>query len=239
MEKTIGFSTGAVYQFADSLSEKTIKLFDQMGCTAIEINWHKNTDILNKELNIFLSDCSFEKITMHLPSNIKYSDNFATFNLLLHAFYNFPCIYYFLFHPDLIEDWRILRKVKLQGVQLTIENMDNRKKSFRTLDSLNTAFLNHPNFGLVFDVNHWIVNGNSIESIQPTIQTLTQNNIRICGIHLSGTDFHQPLFKSNGGKDIIKSLSIVPNHIPIIIESILKNEEELKKEWDFINKHLT
>lgn len=241
MDRYIGFSTGACYKFLDSLSDDAVRLIKDIGCTAIEINWHDSEVPLPLAIAESLKENYFEKVSLHLPCNTNYGVNdkaHAIFTAALDLLSRYP-FDYALFHPDLVTDWRVFKTgVSRFNTPISIENMDDRKKSFKDIESLYNFFSKNPHIRLVFDVNHWIVNGNGIISIPETLQRLEKREIIIKGIHLSGTGMHMPLHKDLNGQDILGSLSGLSKGIPIILESVCENADEMRKEFDFVHKFL-
>lgn len=243
MDKMIGFSTGACHLFPRKLSiREIITLTHDMGCNAIEINWHsahkeKPTVIDTKHLRGHF----FDNVSLHLPVDIDYLDNTTTQMVLAHtstllSSYHFKSV---VVHPNNVKDWRMFKvDSKYFNTPVSIENMDNRKDSFKDLDSFVGLLEKHRHINLVFDVNHWIVNGNSIESVELALQKIWEKKIRLSGIHISGFNYHDPLCRSVGCKKIVKSISKVSDNVPIIIESVCKNVDELKKEFNFVLENL-
>lgn len=242
-KRPIGFSTGTFFKFLNPVSKEAIAFVQELGSDTVEINWHQIADRPEKNIGEKI-DWSFKFVSIHLPVDMS-DDNgiFMTTGILSRVYRIFIQCYsfgYAVIHPNLITNWNNFNLLLNHNfpLPLAIENMDDRKKSFKDLPSLLEFFRKYPSIGLVFDVNHWIVNGNSASSISRTLQTLISSGVKLVGIHLSGTGFHKPLFKTLNTEEIVKSLCVIPHTIPIIIESIFESPDEPAQELAFVRKHL-
>ncbi|MDX9913333.1 MAG: hypothetical protein RBS77_02005 [Candidatus Moranbacteria bacterium] len=242
-KRPIGFSTGTFFKFLNPVSKEAIAFVQELGPDTVELNWHHIADRPEKNIGRKI-DWSFKFVSIHLPVDMS-DDNgiFATTGILSRAYRLFIQCYsfgYAVIHPDLITNWNNFNLLLNHNfsLPLAIENMDDRKKSFKDLPSLLEFFRKYPAIGLVFDVNHWVVNGNSISSISKTLQILISSGVRLAGIHLSGAGFHEPLFKTPHAEEIVRSLHVIPHTTPIIIESIFENRDEPAQELAFVRKHL-
>ena len=242
-KRPIGFSTGTFFKFLNPVSKEAIIFVQDLDSNTVELNWHRVADRPEKNIGGKI-DWSFKFVSLHLPVDM--SDNggiFTATDILRRAYRLFIQCYsfgYAVIHPDLIVNWDEFYLLFNHNfsLPLAIENMDDRKKSFKDLPSLLEFFGKYPAIGLVFDVNHWMVNGNSISSISKTLQTLISSGVRLVGIHLSGAGFHEPLFKTPYAEEIVRSLHVIPHTTPIIIESIFENRDEPAQELAFVRKHL-
>lgn len=242
-KKPIGFSTGTFYKFLNPIDMESPIFVRKLDCNAIEINWHHADSWPPKNIGKMLNG-QFQSTSLHLPVDMSDSGGiFKTMEILNRASIFFTQCHsfrYAVIHPHLITSWDDFYLMFNHNISLplAIENMDNRKKSFQDLPSLLEFFKKYPAIGLVFDVNHWIVNGNNINSISETIERIIWGGVKLFGIHLSGLGFHEPLFKTPGGEEIVKSLQLLPPDIPIIIESIFENRDEPAVELAFVRKYL-
>ncbi|MFA6184066.1 MAG: hypothetical protein WC682_03110 [Parcubacteria group bacterium] len=243
-KRPIGFSTGTFFKFLDPIVKEAVYFVQDFGCDTIEINWHrKESQPPHKNLGTLI-DKQFQYVSLHLPVNMSDGSGIFKANEILNRAYRFfsqcHAFSHAVIHPNLIVDWDEFYQMFNHNLALplAIENMDDRKKSFRDLPSLLEFFKKYPAISLVFDVNHWIINGNSVSSISKTLEALFLAGIKLVGIHLSGAGFHEPLFRTPRATEIVKSLSILPSNIPIIIESIFENTNEPAQELAFIKKYL-
>ncbi|KKP64799.1 MAG: hypothetical protein UR60_C0015G0024 [Candidatus Moranbacteria bacterium GW2011_GWF2_34_56] len=202
-KRLIGFSTGTFFEFSDPLAKESINFVKNLGCETIEVNWHRiKSQPPSKNLSKII-DRYFQHVSLHLPVDMSDGGGiFKTIDILNRTYEIFircKSFGYAVIHPNMIAGWDKFYQMFNHNfsLPLAIENMDDRKKSFRDLHSLLEFFKKYPAIGLVFDVNHWITNGNSIASIANTIETFLSNGVKLVGIHLSGTGFHEPLFKTN------------------------------------------
>lgn len=215
----------------------------KLGCNAIEINWHNINSWPPKNIGKMING-HFQCVSLHLPVDIHDGSGiFKTMEILNRAskfFIQCRSFEYMVIHPNLIANWDKFYPMFNHdfSIPLAIENMDDRKKSFKDLQSLVEFFKKYPKIKLVFDANHWLVNGNSISSISKTLDEIMSAKIQLAGIHLSGLGFHEPLFKTLNGEEIVKSLQSLPPNIPIIIESIFENPDEPSFELAFVREHL-
>lgn len=241
-QRLIGFSTGTFSKFLDPVNTESIVFAYNLSNT-VEINWRNSNSWPRKNMGKVINSY-FQSTSLHLPIDMFCANNeFESIAILRRAYKFFiqcSSFKYAVIHPNLIINWDDFYKMFNQdfSLPLAIENMPSRKESFKDLHSLLEFFKKYPKIKLVFDVNHWIVNGNSIESISETLATIASAEIQLAGIHLSGLGFHEPLFKTPDGKEIVKSLRDLPPTIPIIIESIFENAQEPVIELAFIQKHI-
>lgn len=127
----IGFSHGVLYKVMDNYTKEAFDIFTQNGSKIIEICVAKikELDRLNKIIP-FIRNYPYKSI--HLPTDIEYDKDKATRNVLIciSSFYKKIGANLALVHPDLVRDWNIFEGYPLDWA---IENMDNRKKSYRNL----------------------------------------------------------------------------------------------------------
>ena len=220
-----------------------------MYCSAIELNMHELPKHVNPLLGLRDEDIAFRKhlifakgiqtLSTHLPCNIRYPhgndmcdekdvmwllQSLKIFNGITKK------INYVVVHPDLVDDWGVFDKFV---IPVAIENMDNRKMSFRTLQELREFFQKYPHFKLVFDVQHWVVNGYDVNRI-PAI--LDEFQDRIVGVHLSGVGsdkYHIPVCRNNQ-RELVESLQDLPAHIPIVLEGVCADIDEMRQEMQYV-----
>lgn len=244
LERLIGFSTGTFFKFLNPVNMESSIFVRKLDCDAIEINWHHTNSWPPKNIGKMING-HFRCVSLHLPVDMSDGSGiFKAMEILNRAgkfFTQCDSFRYAVIHPNLINDWDEFYPMFNHDISLplAIENMDDRKRSFRDLPSLLEFFKKYPAIGLVFDVNHWIINGNSISSISETLEKIMSAEIQLAGIHLSGRGFNEPLFKTPDAKEIVKSLQVLPPDVPIIIESVFKEPDEPAQELTFVQEHLT
>jgi len=229
--KKIGFSHGVLYRILDVYSKKAIDTYKNCGANAIEICINKAAEF-PKLSNIAEDLKYFSYKSLHLPSDIKYKDDISTNHLLneLENIYKDLEIDLVLVHPDLVDNWKVFDRYKLNWA---IENMDNRKEKYKTLDDIKNFFTIRPGWKFVLDLNHCYSNDTSMKLANDLINNFKSN---IAQIHLSGYEnYHEPLFqtKQNNILDYCKSIDD-----PIIIESTFDDINDVKKEYKYITSYL-
>tara|TARA_Y100000310_G_scaffold311212_1_gene357287 strand:- start:523 stop:1242 length:720 start_codon:yes stop_codon:yes gene_type:complete len=229
-QTTIGFSTGSLYKTkVKPISKECFELIANTGSKAIELNCIDPNN-LYELLKIKDNDLKkFDYISLHAPAiKMFYQDNQKTKKVLdliseINKRLDLKCI---IIHPDRVIDWKIFLKYKLP---LAIENMDKRKKTGKTDQSLN-GFFKKTNFKMILDINHCFTVDRSMRLTKRLIEKF-QN--KICQIHISGylkNKSHYPLYITKQ-KNLIDPIR--NRNWPIIIESVLSNPQELKKEYRF------
>lgn len=251
MKRSIGFTTGSMFHTYSSMSHDIVDICCDINCTAMELNVHKSPEHVDTLLGLNESSIMFRShltgvnmpISVHLPCNIRYfynddiCDKTNVWRLLrnLEIFCGITKdISHVVVHPDLVDDWNVFDEF---SIPVAIENMDNRKKSFRTLQELREFFHKYPHFKLVFDVQHWAVNDYDINRI-PAI--LKEFHDRLIGIHLSGVGddkYHIPVCRSKQ-KELVEVLQDIPSNIPIILEGVCENIDEMKREMQYVKNIL-
>jgi hypothetical protein len=228
----IGFSTGCLHKTHDRLSPQTFDIFRRIGCTAIELMWHLPEDIAELE-KLTKNDLEgFEHVSIHLPKSV-FADINKTKKLLsrikkVHKRLGFDSA---VLHPDQISDWTFFKTTPLP---IAIENMDTRKKNCKNVDDLQKVF-QKINAKMVYDVAHVFDNDPTMKLGKDLVSAFGE---RICEIHLSGYNYrelHDPIHLSQQNEilDAIPSLDL-----PIIIESVCLNEDEVRKEFNYISSYL-
>ena len=229
--KQIGFSHGVMHKIYDVYSKESIDLLKNCGCNAIEINCHliADADRLNKILPFIQN---FDRVSLHLPCDIKYKNNKQTNDLLkiIYDFYIKADAKLAVVHPDLVEDWSVFDKYT--SMNWAIENMDDRKGSFKGADDLREFFKKRQNWKLVLDLGHCKTNDKTMALARDLIKEFED---RIAEIHLSGyKNFHEPLFKTEQ-VEIIECCNSLNS--PIIIESTFERSDDadvIVKEFKYI-----
>ncbi len=232
MKRIIGFSTGVLYHAIDSISEQMFNIIYDVGCNHVEIHAHNEAQLDVLMCNErSLGACVYKRFhsrSVHLPmmsidkDNALYFARAITLFLSSHAFA--------VMHPNFTHDFD---EIEAFFERIAIENMDNRKMSFRTLQELREFFQKYPHFKLVFDVQHWVVNGYDVNRI-PAI--LDEFQDRIVGVHLSGVGsdkYHIPVCRNNQ-RELVESLQDLPAHIPIVLEGVCADIDEMRQEIGYV-----
>jgi len=232
--KQIGFCHGVLFKTRDVYLEENIDVFKKCGCNAIEINCHSYLEV--EKLEGMLSYLEgFDYVSIHLPRDIKYKNDDKTKSLLakIDDFYMKSGAELAVVHPDLVEDWSVFDDY---SINWAIENMDDRKKSFKYYNDLRKFFMEHGQWNLVLDLGHCNANDKTMALADKLISEF--KNI-IKEIHLSGYEIlHDPLYKTKQ-VEIIKYCGELD--VPIIIESIFEESDGVdgvKKEFGYILMNL-
>ncbi|MDD4409745.1 MAG: hypothetical protein PHW52_03800 [Candidatus Pacebacteria bacterium] len=232
----IGFSHGVLYKIHDINTEENMKLFQDCGCNAIEVNYHHDRENEFLELNSIIPYIrDFDYVSLHAPCDIRYGNNEETRILLKRV--NDYCLkinaQLVVVHPDLVDDWEIFDEFKINWA---IENMDDRKEHFKDLAELKAFFTSHPTWKLVLDLGHCNANDKTMGLAENLIHNFVD---RIKEIHLSGYEtFHDPLYRTKQS-EIIKLCNKLD--VPIIIEStfgINDGVDGLEREFGYIMENL-
>lgn len=251
MKRIIGFSTGVLFHTISSTSFNMLDICCDVGCTVMELNIHKSPKHIDVLLGLNESAIMFRgyltgvnmPISIHLPCNIRYlhNDDICDRTNIWRLLQNLEMfcgitkdIDYVVVHPDLVDDWDVFDEI---SIPVAIENMDNRKKSFRTLQELRDFFQKYPHFKLVFDVQHWVVNGYDFNHIP---EVLDEFHDRIVGVHLSGVGsdkYHIPVCRNNQ-RELVESLQNLPAHIPIVLEGVCVDVDEMRQEIGYVKNIL-
>jgi len=229
--KKIGFGHGALYKVAEKYSKSTIDIYKNCGSDVIEINIYDlaEADVL-REITPYVKSFGYKSI--HLPSEIIYKKDEQTIKLLdnVASYYKEINADLILIHPDAVADWEVFDQYKINWA---IENMDNRKEKYKTLEELAAFFEMKPSWKLVLDLNHCYTNDKTMKLARDIIG---QFKDRIAEIHLSGyVNLHEPLFqtKQNFILDYCKEIDT-----PIVVESVFDSVDDVAKEYKYIKEYL-
>jgi hypothetical protein len=234
--RPVGFCHGVTYKFLDKNSSENINLFKNCGSTAIEINCHfaKEVEQMNGLAPLV---AGFAYRSIHLPCDIRYKDDEATNAVLLkiEKLYRETGAKLAVVHPDLVDDFSVFDEYP--SITWAIENMDDRKASYRSVAEVKNFLDDHPNWGLVLDVGHCNANDKSMKLADDFIAALKP---RIKEIHLSGYEhFHDPLHRTRQTEIIDRCRKL---NVPIIIESVFEATDGaagIAKELNYILENLT
>ncbi len=233
----IGFSCGVFHQLQNNsnerFSEGLMQRFHNANANAVELMCH------TVEHFTYLSNGShthidqFEHISMHAPA-IAYDDDVMSHEILqkMEMLCKKFSIKYIVFHPDAVKNWNVI--AQYQKIPVAIENMDERKRSFRNVDDIKNI-LGKYSFGLVIDLQHCFANDQTMQLSRDLHGAFLE---RIVGYHISGYDaklLHIPLFQTKQDM-IIRELKCAD--VPIIIESSFKGYGDEVEEKQYIMDRL-
>lgn len=163
----------------------------------------------------------FAYVSFHAPSSFKTSREGEVVDLLLQL----PTLWPVVVHPDLVDDpdvWRAL------GDRLCLENMDLRKRTGRTVDEMQQAFDLLPEAGFCLDLGH-------ARQIDPTmgiaIEMLRRFGSRLRQLHVSevATFGEHRRLGFLARTAFSRVARYVPGEIPIILESIVSENDMLEE----------
>lgn len=225
-KKLIGFSTAFLHHTYPRVSKEIIDICREMGCTAIGLHCHvEELDLVGKLEKKDLD--GFDFVAFHMPRGVTSQD----FDILdkIQDFHNKLKFDIIEFHPDKIADWGDLKSYKLP---FSIENMDARKEVGKSLESMK-EIMSKNDFKVTLDVNHCYVNDASLKLADNLWDEFKD---RISHFHLSGYQIrHEPLVRTQQ-KELVGF--VAGKDRPIIIESVCKDLDEAKREFDYINNYL-
>ena len=224
----IGFSTGCLHRTHDRISPKTFDIFRKVGCNAIELMWNQLEDIEKIERLSREDFNGFEYVSIHLPRLNESKKDLLTRIEKVHERLRFDAA---VLHPDEITDWTFFKNITLP---IAIENMDARKINCKNVGDLQKVFQNI-DVKMTLDVAHVFDNDPSMQLGKELIGAFEK---RIAEIHVSGynyRDLHDPIHLSRQNQ-ILDAIPLID--IPIIIESVCLNEDEARKEFEYISFYL-
>lgn len=229
--KRIGFGNGSLWKIADKYSKSTINILKDCGNDVLETCINSLSEV-DKIERIVPDVKDFLYKSIHLPTDVVYKNDQRTRQLLdtVVDYYKKITANLILVHPDLVEDWEIFDKYKLNWA---VENMDKEKQKYKTAEDLAEFFKLKPDWKLVLDFNHCYTNDKTMVLADDII---SQFKDKITEIHLSGySELHDPLFitKQNFILDYCKELDA-----PIVIESVFDSIDDVKKEYNYIKEYL-
>ncbi len=225
----IWFNNWDLYRVIDpSYDEKLLNILYSDKTKALELHFHGLKDLealINLEENIYNR---FEYLSLHAP-DLKWDQETEKILLKLRDVCKKMNIKNIVMHPHEVKSWNIFEKFK--DLPLSIENMDNNKPFWQTVEDLSPILDKYRFLSLTLDLQHCFVNDNSMK-IAEEFHNKYWN--RIVEYHISWYDkkyLHYKLFDTK--QDIIiKALKL--KSIPIIIESTLDRINDLDKELNYI-----
>lgn len=227
----VGFSSGVLYKSNNISTKELIVILESMGITAIELmcnDTNKLEELLN---NLTLEDFKkIEHVSLHAPVLASIPlEELEKLLFKIEELHRKLNLKYVVLHPDGINNWKVFSKYKIPWA---VENMDNRKKECRNVNDLKKVF-EQINAKMILDVNHCFSNDPSMELADNLINYFRD---RIVGFHLSGfEEFHDPLYKTKQ-RDFFNF--IFDKNLPVIIESVLDEVNDLEKEYNYVRSGL-
>jgi hypothetical protein len=146
----------------------------------------------------------------------------------------------FTCHPDgcASERWGTLLQRLPANLYVSVENMDFRKASFKTLDELKSLVEEHPQLRFTFDVCHWLELGQSLNS-KEFLNSFKGLLPALSKIHFSvpnnNSDFYQktdcalPYHYLYHGSSVLfptEFLALIPDDVVWVLEGLLPLKEE-------------
>jgi hypothetical protein len=172
---------------------------------------------------------------------------------LMNAVYDFTGIRRFVVHPDDSEISTLVATAELlsPAVTISLENMDPRKRSFRTLEEIAALLRLHERFSTTLDICHWVEHGHSSES-STLLEFMLQNHSRLTGIHFSVPNSRSVEYRkhpeivtthylaSDSGFPLSdRFFEAIPAHATIVIEGVIppRGTYLLKREISLLLSH--
>jgi len=231
--RPLGFSSSFLSPVYSGVSKEVVKMCQNMGCDAIELHClPEEIDRFDKLFELTSDDLNdFQFISFHAPLKGKKEKEITEIIEKigkLHNSFHFDAV---VVHADLFENQNLFKSFNLP---FSVENMDNQKKSGRTLESMK-EIMSRNDFKVTLDINHAFVNDPTLKLAQDLWREFKD---RISHFHLSGfksQGLHDPLVQT---KQIEFIDFVFDKNLPIIIESFCQNLAQAKAEFNFIKSSL-
>jgi hypothetical protein len=156
----------------------------------------------------------------------------------------------FVLHPCDVECSFLLQLAESvhPNISISCENMDPRKRSFRTLQELEALLSMHERFSVTLDICHYIENGNSSDS-EELLSFLSRYHKRVLGVHFSVPTSRNETYKKDPNIDTTHYLAwdsgcslstaffdMIPDHSTIVVEGVIPYDtsQMLRSEISFI-----
>lgn len=229
----IGGSSWDYYRIAAARNtdEEILKNFVYPEANIVELMCH-DKEHLDMELDPLLVKEKFVSCSLHLPVHT-YRDDDSSHKILkkIEALCSRFAIQNIVIHPDTVVDRSLFQQY--QHLPFSIENMDERKKIWRSVEDVKKILDENPHISFTLDLQHCYVNDPTMQLAKDFHEALWDKLVQY---HISWYHpeyLHYPLFKTN--QDIIIS-SLQRTDLPIIIESTFDEPGELEKEMAYIKK---
>lgn len=199
---------------------------------ALEIMFHGD----NRECMISkkIAENNFPHCSLHAPEH-RYQDDESSHRILqsIDNVCSELSIKNVVVHPDTVADRSVFKQYS--HIPFSIENMDDRKKTCRSVEDIQKILEEHPYMWFTLDLQHCFTNDPTMQLAKDFHRILWH---KIVEYHLSWYHpelLHYPLFKTHQD-EIIKSLEY--RDIPITIESTFDEQDELAKEMAYIKSFM-
>lgn len=224
----IGFSTGAL---ALSDFHSGLALNQAAGLNAVELSALRETEVSDLIASLDqLRLPGMDYVSFHAPSVLHQTTERELIAQLQPVFdRGWPVVV----HPDIMSDpglWASL------GDRILVENMDQRKPIGRNTRELRQIFSRLPDARLCFDIAH-------ARQVDPTmsvaVEILTEFSDRFAELHISEVDSasRHVSISHLALKSYQRISSLIPSHIPIIIESMIC-EGDIRSEVEAVRTSL-
>jgi hypothetical protein len=136
-------------------------------------------------------------------------------------------------HPDIIDDFAVWQTL---GSAVLLENMDLRKRVCRTANEMVPYFEALPEARFCFDIGH-------ARQVDPTmsiaVDLLLRFRNRLAEIHISEVSWEcrHVAISSAAALAFWKISSLIPDSIPVIIESLIQ-PDQIDKELETVRRSL-
>lgn len=227
----IWLSTWDFYRITDARNndEQISNYFAIPEARALELMFHDKEN-LEHQLTREIIENSFSHCSIHVPK-YAYKNDEESHRIL--KFIEKICstlpIKNIVVHPDDVVDRSLFEQYK--HLPLSIENMDDRKKSCKWVEDIKKILNENPYLWFVLDLQHCFVNDPTMQLARDFHKAFWD---RIVQYHISWYHpeyLHYPLFKTQQ-TEIVKAME--RTDIPIIIESTFDDKDDLQKEIAYI-----
>ena len=216
----IGFSTGAL---ALSDFHSGLAMNQAAGMNAVELSALRETEVADLIASLdVLPLQGLDYVSFHAPSSLHRSSErelIAQLQPVLDR--GWPVIV----HPDIMTDLNLWASL---GDRILVENMDQRKPIGRNTRELRHIFSQFPDARLCFDIAH-------ARQVDPTmsvaVEILMDFGDRLAELHISEVDSasRHVAISQLAMKSYQRISSLIPEHIPVIIESMIRDTEILSE----------
>lgn len=211
--------------------EEILKNFALPIANTMEIMFHNKEDIAHN-LSKEIIEKAFVFCSLHAPA-YTYQDDEHSHSILknIKQLCSIFPIKNIVVHPDQVVDRSVFKQYS--HLPFSVENMDERKTTWRSVSDIKKILDENPNLWFTFDLQHCYVNDPTMQLAKDFHKELWD---RIVEYHIAWYHselLHYPLFKTH--QDIIIQ-AIEKTDVPIIIESTFDKAGELQKEIEYIKK---
>lgn len=229
MKRRVGFSTGSLYKSQNTV--QALRTFASAGCTCTELGFVRlnEWDWLDQVTKDHLAPFCY--VSFHAPIH-DYGQNKITQEILdrLTNFHTtIRALDLVVIHPDPINDFSALAA---SGLPIGIENMDTRKVSGQTVESLEPIFRRYSEWKMVLDVNHVFTKDPGMGLADKLKHAFRQ---KIAQVHVSGySSSHEPLYQTQQTEIMAAAADL---DVPIILESVVA-PNRVQTELDYVLSYL-